>query len=375
MHKKLFHLPALDVTLATGLLAIRLVTLATGIQPGGGLISYLAAFGTTVPLAWRSVRPVTVAAVVAGSSVAEVAIGGYHDSVVGLAVWLIVAYSLGAYSRSWRQLALGVCLTATGGLWVAAQQGPVTFWNMVAVCGLQGASLLAGLWVRQLRLRAETLQRLSEELERERDERARTAVAEERARIARELHDEVAHAMSVIAVQAHAAEDALSHDPALVKSPLRAISETARSALADMRRVVGPLRGDGHAELVPGPSLTQVDALVDQARAAGLQVDLTTEGSPAALPGPVDLAAYRVVQEGLTNVRKHAAATRAGVVIRYEPAAIRVEVTDDGDGGGAGGGSGRGLLGIRERVALLGGEFAAGPNGSGYALRVTLPTG
>jgi signal transduction histidine kinase len=231
----------------------------------------------------------------------------------------------------------------------------------------------AGLAMRQQRLRAQTLEQLAEQLEREREERARSAVAEERTRIARELHDEVAHAMSVIAVQADAAEGALVHDPALVERPLVAIRETAREALADMRRVLGALRGDEQAKLTPEPGLARVGALLEQARAAGLEVELRIEGEPEPLPPALDLAAYRVLQEGLTNVRKHAAACRVEVVLRYGRDAIGVEVSDDGGGSGRGAGTGRGLVGIRERVALFGGEFVAGPRAHGFALRVTLP--
>jgi signal transduction histidine kinase len=222
-------------------------------------------------------------------------------------------------------------------------------------------------------LRARALERLAVQLEREREERARAAVAEERTRIARELHDEVAHAMSVIAVQADAAVGALARDPSLVERPLRAIRETARDALSDMRRVLGALRGDERAEFAPEPGLARAGALIEQARLAGLEVDLRIEGEPTPLAPALDLAAYRVLQEGLTNVRKHAAARRAEVVLRYGPDAIAVEVVDDGDGSGAGGGSGRGLAGIRERVGLLGGDFVAGPLARGFALRVTLP--
>ena len=258
-------------------------------------------------------------------------------------------------------------------MWVWLGPQGVRSWSLLGDTVVVIAPMLAGLWVRQLRLRAETLRQLAAQSEREREERARTAVAEERSRIARELHDEVAHAMSVIAVQADAAEGALTRDPALVRQPLVAIRDTARGALADMRRVLGALHGDEAADLAPGPGLARVGALIEQARAAGLRVDLRVDGEPVPLPPAVDLAAYRVLQEGLTNARKHAAASRVEVVLRYRADQIAVEVSDDGDGSGPGGGSGRGLAGVRERVALLGGEFVAGPRTRGFALRVTLP--
>jgi signal transduction histidine kinase len=373
VRRLLSDLPRLDVALALGLCAIRLTTLVTGLQPGSGAVSYVATFALTLPLAWRSRQPLLVAVVASAASVAEVAIGGYHDSVVGLAVWIIVTYSLGAHEQDARRLVAGVAVTAAGGLWVSVESGPVTFWNTVAVIGVLVAPLLAGLWVRQLRLRARELEQLAAQLERERDEQARVAVAEERARIARELHDEVAHAMSVIAVQADAAEGALDRDPGLVRSPLLVIRGTAREALADMRRVLGALRGDELAELAPEPGLARIGGLIEQARATGVEVEVRTEGEPRPLPPALDAAAYRVVQEGLTNVRKHAAARHVEIVIRYGRDAIGVAVADDGVGSGGGGGTGRGLVGVRERVSLLGGEFVAGPRQRGFALSVTLP--
>jgi len=374
VRRTLFGLPLLDVALAIALLVLKVVTLASGIQAGSGLVSYLAAPLWTLPLAWRSRAPLAVAVVVMGASVAEVGLGGFHNSVVALVVLLLVPYSLGAHSQSVRRLLAGLAVVVAAGGWTAVGPGgPTRGFGWLALAAAILAPLLGGLWVRQLRLRAETLERLAVQLEREGEERARAAVAEERTRIARELHDEVAHAMSVIAVQADAAEGALAYDPALVERPLVAIRETARGALADMRRVLGALRGDEQVELSPEPGLARAGALLEQARASGFEVELRIEGDPVPLPPPLDLAAYRVLQEGLTNVRKHAAARRVEVVLRYGREAIGVEVTDDGDGSRHGGGTGRGLAGIRERVALLGGEFVAGPRARGFALRVTLP--
>ena len=371
-------LPALDVVLALTLLVVRVVTLATGLQAGSLPLAYLTAPLWTLPLAWRGRYPFAVAAVVAGTAVSEVAIGGYHNSVVALAAFILVPYSLAAHSAGMGPMLAGVAAVVTAGaVSQAAQSTPHAAGALASTVAGDAALIFvpffAGLAMRQQRLRAQTLERLTEQLAREREERARTAVAEERTRIARELHDEIAHAISVIAVQADAAEGALAKDPALVQRPLLAIRQTAREALADMRRVLGGLRGDERAELAPEPGLARLGALLEQTRAAGLAVELRVEGEPAPLPPPLDLTAYRILQEGLTNVRKHAAAHRVEVVIRYGRDAIGVEVSDDGDGAGASAGSGRGLAGIRERVALLGGEFVAGPRARGFALRVTLP--
>lgn len=215
-------------------------------------------------------------------------------------------------------------------------------------------------------------------LEREREERARTAVAEERARIARELHDVVGHAVSVMTVQAGAVRRLLSPEQEKERDALLVVEQTGREALADMRRMVGVLRRPEEAPaLAPQPSLEHLEKLVGQVREAGLPVDLRVEGDPTELPPGTDLTAYRLVQEGLTNALKHAHATKADVVVRWGDGEVELVVTDDGRGGGSdgqSGGGGQGLVGMRERVALYGGELEAGPRpGGGYALRARLP--
>lgn len=365
--------PLSDALLAVALLVAKLLILATGAQPGAGWLTYLLAPAWTLPLAWRSRYPLAVALVIAATDSAEVALTGYRDSVPALLCLLLAQYSLGAHEADLRRLVAGVSAILAVSYWIWIGLQGVRSWSLLGNTVIAVAPVLAGLYVRQQRLRAQALRELATQLEREREERARTAVAEERSRIARELHDEIAHAMSVIAVQADAAEGALARDPSLVQRPLVAIRDTARGALTDMRRVLGALRGDGPADLAPEPGLARAGALIEQARAAGLGVDVRVEGEPAPLPPALDLAAYRVLQEGLTNARKHAAASSVEVVLRYRADAVAVEVNDDGDGTGPGGGSGRGLAGIRERVALLGGEFVAGPRSRGFALRVTLP--
>jgi signal transduction histidine kinase len=365
--------PLPDALIAVGLLAVRLATLATGLQPGGGLVSYLVVPFWMLPLAWRSRAPLAVAATVAAADLTGVAVGGYHDAVPELLALLLVQYSLGAHAGSTRRLLAGEAAVLGVSLWSWLGPQHEHSWSVLGDVALAVVPALAGLYVRQQRLRSAALERLAEQLVREREERARAAVAEERSRIARELHDEVAHAMSVIAVQADAAEGALARDPALVQKPLVAIRDTARAALADMRAVLGALRGDEQPELAPGPGLARAPELVEQTRSSGLDVSFCVEGQPAPLPPALDVAAFRVLQEGLTNVRKHAGAARVDVLLRYDRDAVTVTVDDDGDGAGAGGGSGRGLAGIRERVALFGGELVAGPGERGFSLRVRLP--
>jgi signal transduction histidine kinase len=211
--------------------------------------------------------------------------------------------------------------------------------------------------------------------ERERDAAARIAVAEERARIARELHDIVAHAVSVMVLQVgavrHKLPDALAED----RDALRGVEQAGRAALAEMRRLLAAMRHDGDGvELTPQPGLDGLDSLLEEVGRAGLPVRLHVDGEPFPLPRAIDLSAYRIVQEGLTNALKHARATKADVTLRYEPDGVQLEVRDDGIGSATSDGLGHGLVGIRERVKIYGGEMSAGTaNGSGFVLSTRLP--
>ena len=205
---------------------------------------------------------------------------------------------------------------------------------------------------------------------------AELAVADERARIARELHDVVAHSISVMTVQAGGVRRLLREDQVREREALHAIEETGREALTEMRRLLGILRGaNQQADLAPQPGLGRLEALAQQARDAGLPVELSVEGEPYPVPPGLDLSAYRVVQEALTNAIKHAGPARASVVVRYEPGAIELEVANDGGGDAHGDGARQGLAGMRERVAFYGGTFEAGAvdGGRGYAVRARIP--
>jgi signal transduction histidine kinase len=223
----------------------------------------------------------------------------------------------------------------------------------------------------------QALEERAERLERERDVQAQIAAATERARIAREMHDVIAHNVSVMVVQADGAAYVLGSDPEQAGQALGAISRTGRQALAEMRRLLGVLRtGDQPAELAPQPGIDQVSELLGQARTAGLPVTCTVEGVPRDLPGSADLTAYRIVQESLTNTRKHGGpGASAQVTLRYRPDGLELVITDDGRGGGAiGGHGGHGLAGMRERVEIYGGSVRAGPRpGGGYQVAATLP--
>lgn len=214
-------------------------------------------------------------------------------------------------------------------------------------------------------------------LELEREAEARAAVSEERARIARELHDVVGHAVSLMTVQASGVRRLLNPEQEREREALLVVERAGREALAEMRRLVGVLRRpeEGPA-LAPQPSLQHIDRLVEQARDAGLPVDVQIEGEAKELPAGVDLTAYRLVQEALTNAVKHAQATRAEVIVRYRDGAVELLVSDDGRGlsDGSAESGGHGLVGMRERVSVYGGELEAGPKpGGGYALRARLP--
>jgi signal transduction histidine kinase len=237
----------------------------------------------------------------------------------------------------------------------------------------------AGELVRVRHLRALALEERAAALERERDERARAAVAEERARMARELHDILAHTLSTMVLQAGASRQVLRSDPGTVAELLLSIEGTGREALGEVRRLLGLLRAsDDAGGLGPQPTLASIDGLIEETSKAGLPVELRVEGEPVALSAGLDLSAYRIVQEALTNALKYAGPARAQVVIRYGDRELELAITDDGAGGRAepadGQPAGHGLLGMQERVALYGGSMTAGPRaGGGYALCARLP--
>jgi signal transduction histidine kinase len=212
--------------------------------------------------------------------------------------------------------------------------------------------------------------------EREREEHARRAAAEEQARIARELHDIITHNVSVMTVQAAAARDVFDTQPARAREALGSIESTGRGALTELRRLLGGVRG-GDGSLAPLPGLARLDDLVAQVRSAGLTVELAVEGEPREVPAGVDLSAYRIVQEALTNTLKHARASNVSVVVRYGTGVVEVEVVDDGRGPAANGGErGQGIIGMRERAMVFGGELRVGPApGRGFSVHTSIPLG
>jgi signal transduction histidine kinase len=247
--------------------------------------------------------------------------------------------------------------------------------ELVFIPLLFGICWLAGFALRERAEQAEAAEVRAAQAERERAAAARIAVAEERARIARELHDIVAHAVSVMVLQIGAVRHNLPDGLETDAEALRGVETTGRNALAEMRRLLGAMRREGDdLELAPQPGLDGLRALADEVGRAGLPVRLHVEGKPFPLPRAIDLSAYRIVQEGLTNALKHAGASAADVTVRYAPEELRLEVRDDGRGTAAGDGLGHGLVGVRERVKIYGGEMAAGTaNGGGFVLSTRLP--
>jgi signal transduction histidine kinase len=239
------------------------------------------------------------------------------------------------------------------------------------------AAYLFGSTMRNRRLYGEQLEARAGALERERDEETRRALAEERLRIAQELHDVVAHSMGVIAVQAGVGAHVIDSEPAEAKKALEAISQTSRSTLVEIRRMLGVLREDEGASYVPAPGLADLDRLVRDMARAGLHAEVRVEGTTTELPPGVDFTVYRIVQEALTNVLKHAGRATATVIIGYESTALRLEILDDGRGvNGRATPGGHGLVGMRERVGVYGGSFEAGPRtGGGFRVAVRLPYG
>ncbi|MEY9836861.1 sensor histidine kinase [Streptacidiphilus sp. EB103A] len=263
---------------------------------------------------------------------------------------------------------------------VADRSGGSNPWSGLVVLGsMLVASWAVGNGVRDRRAYLGQLHARARDLERERDQQAALAVAAERGRISRELHDVVAHGLSVIVIQAQGADAALDNRPADTRTALQAIVRTGRDSLADMRRMITAL-GEVDDAWHPQPGLAQLPTLLSQVRRAGTPVRLRVEGEPAALAQPVDLSAYRIVQEALTNAMKHAAGATAQVLLSYGDAEVGIEISDDGrgmtgiDGTSGDGTGGNGLRGMRERVALLGGRLSAGPGSDGgFVVRATLP--
>jgi len=320
-----------------------------------------------LPLLERRKRPLPVLGVVTAATLTMLAANVW----VAPLPMAVALYSVGAdrRDRSSRAASAGSILAVAIALplEVAYGFGDAAAWVVFLV-----AAFLLGDSVGSRRAYIREIEEKAERLEHERETETRRAAAEEQARIARELHDVVAHALSVIIVQASAANDAFKTDPRLVQEPIESIETAARRALSDLRRVLGVL--NEAADYSPQPGLNRLDELIEQVRATGLEVELEVRGSVQPLPAAVDLSAYRLIQEALTNTLKHAQAEHVRVSVGYGDS-LRLEVTDDGKGSN-GNTAGSGLVGMSERVSLLGGTIQTGSiPGGGYRVIATIPAG
>jgi signal transduction histidine kinase len=320
-----------------------------------------------LPLLARRQYPVAVLAATAAPTLAILAVWkAYTPFPVGIAL-----YTVAERCERRRSLAAGAATVLVLAVPLFVRQGGFQPHVLGEVVGF-GVAWLIGDSVRSRRQYTSALEERAARLERERETEAARAVAEEQARIGRELHDVIAHTLSVIVVQAAAARDVLASQPERAAEALTNVEAAARGALAELRRLLGA--ADGDAAFAPQPGLERLDELVRQVRAAGLEVAVTIEGTHSPLPPALDLSAYRIVQEALTNTLKHARATRADVELRYGADELSVEVRDNGAAAANGGGGGRGLIGMRERVGAFGGSFAAGPRpGGGYVVSARFP--
>ena len=375
--------PFLTDSLVAGLILVASVVLffvrpedASDARPAD-LLGVVLVVATIAPIAWRRRAPVVVL-VLSGSALMLILATERFESGAWLAV-LLAIYTVAAHEH--RRVAATAVLGFAGALSALTVIGilvdarDASWANLVA-----NLFVMAGVWVLgdSLYRRGEKLTHLHQQAlhaRREQELLARQAVSDERARIARELHDVVAHSVSLMTVQAGAARRILAKDPEQAAVALTAVEDTGRTTMVELRRLVGVLRDgeDASLDLAPAPTLAQVDALA--AADPGLPIAVRVEGEPVLLPAAVDLSAFRIVQESLTNVRKHAGPAKAEVVVRYLGDAVEVEVLDNGRGATvATDPGGHGVLGMRERAALCGGTVTAGPRrGGGWQVRARLP--
>jgi signal transduction histidine kinase len=326
----------------------------------------------SVPLAWRRRAPVAVLfTVIAAAACAAFAIRPSQGPVTTFIALIVAFYSVAANCAERRALAGGgIGLAVAAVLIITGQPGTLSPGSL-AIFSL---AWLIGWYLRHRRGQFSGLQARAARAEHEREEQARAAVTQERGRIARELHDIVAHSVSVMVIQAQAGQRLIG-DAAQARMAFRSIETSGREALVELRRLLAILRtADDQLAVGPQPGLGSLGSLIDQVREAGLPVEVRTEGQQVPLPPGVDLSAYRIIQEALTNTIKHAGPAKAEVVLRYDPPTLELEITDTGTAAAPGGGTGHGLIGMRERNTLLGGELITGaPDGGGYRVRARLP--
>lgn len=376
------HPFAVDVAIAAAYFLVAVLFPAGSYWPGEG-IAFVFGVLLVTPLAWRRTAPVPAAGAVVVIGLLQLFVG--VELLVADVAALVMVYSLAAYAPRWAGRA-GLGAGLAGALLAGLRYFSTSSSDSLVIStGSIGVAVVAAWALGDLRrARVQRLAALEERaqlLELERDQEMRLAATAERARIARELHDVVAHSLSVVIAQADGGRYAGKDDPEAATGALEAIAATGRQALTDMRSLLGVLREGGGEEYAPQPDVSAVPALVEDVRASGLDVDLIIEGEPRPMPAGPQLAAYRIVQESLTNVLKHAGpACRAWVRLQWRPDALELSVLDDGRGASAAmvssDGNGQGVRGMRERATLHGGRLEAGPRtGGGFGVHAALPYG
>jgi signal transduction histidine kinase len=337
-------------------------------------------FIQTLPLTFRRRAPQAVLWVLIGAFAVD-RVMDYPGTFATVGI-VLAFHAVGSELPRRRSAVLGFSLV--GFVVVFTTAGALTLesvgWEEIISTGLwMLIPLILGREVHQRRLRTQALEDRAERAEQEREELAAEAVAEERARIARELHDVVAHQMAVMTLQAEGARRLIGEGDARVADALDTIRMTGHDALDEMRSMVGLLRGSESIEsvdLAPQPGLADLDRLIEQMRDSGLEIDFERRGIDRSIPGGLDLHAYRIVQESLTNTLKHGGpGVAVTVLIEDTGEALEIEVTDNGGGTMQSSNGGHGLVGMRERVSLLDGELTAGTVGDGFRVHATLPVG
>ena len=372
-----------DGAIAFGLAALSLIALAGGADDVGGRepLSVALLLLETLPLIARRRFPVAVLVVSAGATFFHAMLAPAGSSVNESFGSFVALYSV-AERRDRRTSVLALIAVATLFATVNITKGslPASLQGLFQTTLVVGLAWALGDLARTRGLFAMAMADRARRAEAEREERAQAAIVAERERIARELHDIVAHHVSVVVIQAGAALRALDRRPDEARTALEAIDRTSREALVDMRRMIGVL-GDGHAGtedgFTPMPSLDRLGELVEEVRAAGLQVELSVQGERRPLADGVELSAYRIVQEALTNSLKHALGARARIDLRYAPRVLEIEVIDEGGHGPRDVGDldheGHGLIGMQQRAAVFGGRLEAGPTPTGFRVLASLP--
>ena len=346
-------------------------------QVEGSMALQRAAFAAmTLSIAARRVAPLFAVCVGAAGLFVQTVFGGDAPAVGGFLATIVVTHSVASYADRRRAIAGLLVMLAAVETYPFANPGEVQLADEIG-----NAAIYVVVWglaraVRSRQPRAEELEDRAARLEREQEAQRQLAIAEERARIARELHDIVAHGVSLMVLQAGGARQLLDERQVRVRESLLAVEQAGRQALGEMHRLLGVLRSDGAMSPAPPPAnLDQVQDLAEHMQAAGLPVQVVVQGTPREVPQSVDLSAYRIIQEALTNTLKHAGPTTARVLICYGEDGVDVEVTDEGRGRvKRTGGGGNGLVGMRERAALFGGSLQAGPRPEGgWLVRAHLP--